>query len=177
MNEKVTKWQQCQPAIDAVDTTALAHAQEVARRTEEMLESRGWCLWRCSALGGEVIVVAIDGDVPGIPQGKVIYTEAELKELFGGGKPVSPATLRLIHEAKKRTAALVVPPGPLSKEVAGQIPNGAGDAGATKITTLEGKTRGGRPTQPCYACGSNDWWQRPDGGWVCAWCHPKPGGN
>jgi len=24
-------------------------------------------------------------------------------------------------------------------------------------------------------CGSTNWWQRPDGGWVCGRCHPKPG--
>jgi phage/plasmid-associated DNA primase len=33
----------------------------------------------------------------------------------------------------------------------------------------------GKPAHPCYACGSDDWWQRPDGGWVCGVCHPKPG--
>ena len=144
-------WQQPAP-VPVLDKPQLA--EEVARRTEELLESRGWCLWQCDDLGGEVIVVALGIDVPGIPWGKVVYTEAELKELFGGGKPVSPTTLRLIHEAKKRTTALVASPEPLSKEVAG-----------------------GDPTQPCYACGSTDWWQRPDGGWVCAWCHPKPGGD
>lgn len=31
-----------------------------------------------------------------------------------------------------------------------------------------------RPTKPCYVCGSNDWWQRPDGGWNCNRCHPNP---
>ncbi len=31
-----------------------------------------------------------------------------------------------------------------------------------------------RPNKPCYACGSNKWWQRPDGGWTCGWCHPNP---
>lgn len=31
-----------------------------------------------------------------------------------------------------------------------------------------------RPTKPCYVCGSDDWWQRPDGGWACGKCHPNP---
>lgn len=31
-----------------------------------------------------------------------------------------------------------------------------------------------RPTKPCSVCGSNSWWQRPDGGWVCGRCHPCP---
>ncbi|MBT9137352.1 MAG: hypothetical protein DDT34_02442 [Firmicutes bacterium] len=25
----------------------------------------------------------------------------------------------------------------------------------------------------CFACGSTDFWARPDGGLVCSWCHPK----
>ena len=85
----------------------LARAQEVARRTRELLEARGWCLWQYEALGGEVIVVATDGDVPGVPRGKVVYTDAELRRLFGGGKPISIATLRLVHEVKKLGAARV----------------------------------------------------------------------
>lgn len=31
-----------------------------------------------------------------------------------------------------------------------------------------------RPNKPCYVCGSNTWWQRPDGGWRCNRCHPNP---
>ncbi|MBA7689593.1 hypothetical protein ES703_98101 [subsurface metagenome] len=31
-----------------------------------------------------------------------------------------------------------------------------------------------KPTLPCYDCGENDWWQRPDGGWNCGKCHPNP---
>jgi len=30
-----------------------------------------------------------------------------------------------------------------------------------------------KPTKPCL-CGTNDWWQRPDGGWGCSRCHPNP---
>jgi hypothetical protein len=26
----------------------------------------------------------------------------------------------------------------------------------------------------CGACGGHDFWQRPDGGWVCQTCHPDP---
>ena len=32
----------------------------------------------------------------------------------------------------------------------------------------------GRPARPCYICRTDRWWQRPDGGWVCAACHPPP---
>ena len=31
-----------------------------------------------------------------------------------------------------------------------------------------------KPIKPCPACGSKDWWQREDGGWVCGRCHPCP---
>lgn len=31
-----------------------------------------------------------------------------------------------------------------------------------------------RPNKSCYACGTNDWWLRPDGGWACKKCHPNP---
>ena len=30
-----------------------------------------------------------------------------------------------------------------------------------------------RPTK-CWACGSTDFWQRPDGEWLCSRCHPNP---
>jgi hypothetical protein len=29
-----------------------------------------------------------------------------------------------------------------------------------------------KPPVPCYCCNSDDYWQRPDGGWVCKICHP-----
>lgn len=31
-----------------------------------------------------------------------------------------------------------------------------------------------KPDKPCIACGTNDWWQRQDGGWCCNKCHPNP---
>jgi len=31
-----------------------------------------------------------------------------------------------------------------------------------------------RPTKPCWACGSDDWWLTPDGRWLCGRCHPSP---
>ena len=31
-----------------------------------------------------------------------------------------------------------------------------------------------KPNKPCWTCGANDWWQRPDGGWSCGRCHPNP---
>jgi len=84
----------------------LAQAEEVAQRTRELLNSQGWCLWRCSALGGEVIAVVLDENVEGVPEGYPIYTEGELVELCQ--YDVSEATLRLVHEAKKLAGAKVI---------------------------------------------------------------------
>ena len=30
------------------------------------------------------------------------------------------------------------------------------------------------PDTPCYCCNNDEYWQRPDGGWVCSTCHPNP---
>lgn len=30
------------------------------------------------------------------------------------------------------------------------------------------------PVRRCRICQTRRWWQRPDGGWVCGVCHPKP---
>ena len=32
----------------------------------------------------------------------------------------------------------------------------------------------GLSTDFCYMCGRSEFWQRPDGGWVCSICHPNP---
>jgi hypothetical protein len=90
-----------------VSYDALLLAEETARQTEEVLATRGWCLWRCSILGGEVIAVVRDKNVKGMPERYPVYHKAEIEELFGKGKSVSKATLRLINEAKKRGSAVL----------------------------------------------------------------------
>jgi len=30
-----------------------------------------------------------------------------------------------------------------------------------------------KPNKSCYICGSDNWWQFPDGGWNCGRCHPN----
>jgi len=91
--------------VAEIDATAQSRAEEVARRTSELLATRGWCLWRCNTLGGEVIAVVMDENVEGVPEGYPVYIEAELEELFWSN--VSGAHLRLVHEAKKLTGAKV----------------------------------------------------------------------
>ena len=78
-------------------------AEETAQRTRELLATQGWCLWRCSTLGDEVIAVVRDELVEGVPEGYPVYTQIELMEL----DDVNEATLRLVHKAKKIAGAVV----------------------------------------------------------------------
>jgi hypothetical protein len=84
---------------------ALAQAEDVARRTSELLDKQGWCLWKCSALDNDIIMVCRDEADGGYPTGYPIYMEGELEKLSQGG--ISDKTLRLIHEAKKLAGARV----------------------------------------------------------------------
>jgi hypothetical protein len=81
----------------------LRQAQEAAARTRELLETRGWCLWRCRALDDEVIVVLRDELVGGFPAGYPTYLEQELECLI----EADDSALKLIHEAKKAAGAMV----------------------------------------------------------------------
>ena len=87
------------------DLATLYQAEEVARHTRELLAIQGWCLWKCSRLGGEIIAVVRDENVEGVPESYPVYTEAELEELCQDD--VSEASLRLVHEAKKLAGAKV----------------------------------------------------------------------
>jgi len=63
------------------------------------------------------------------------------------------------------------------------VPNTLGNDDYGTVGTLgtryftRDKNNGRKPTHPCYNCGSSNWWQRDDGGWVCGRCHPKPQGE
>lgn len=83
---------------------AMVQAEDVARRTRELFNSQGWCLWKCSTLDDEVIVVVRDESVGDMPAGYPTYYDAELEELFKDD--ISEATLRLVHEAKKHGAVI-----------------------------------------------------------------------
>lgn len=98
------KWQK-RLVLDEGARVALARAEETARRTKELLNSQGWCLWKCSTLGGDIIAVVRDELVEGVPEGYPVYTEAELEELCRDD--VSEATLRLVQEAKKQAEGKV----------------------------------------------------------------------
>jgi len=87
-------------APDISPVSAPAQSPEtVAMRTRQLLDGRGWCLWQCSALGDDAIVVARDETVKGFPAGLPVYTEAELEEI----SQAADSTIHLVHEAKKLT--------------------------------------------------------------------------
>lgn len=102
---KMKKWQKGL-VLDEGAQAAQTQAEETAQRTGELLNFKGWCLWKCSTLDGEVIAVVRDENVEGIPGGYPVYTEAELAELCQDG--ISNVTIRLVHEAKKLAEAKVL---------------------------------------------------------------------
>lgn len=97
-------------------------AQDVAKRTAQLLSTQGWCLWRCAALGGDIIVVtksnnglteeqerqamnAMSKVADTIKPDTFSFTEYsidELQNLLEGDEP----TIRLVHEAKKQGAVI-----------------------------------------------------------------------
>jgi len=97
-------WGQPAPAAVAVKPpTEPRPAEEVAAETHRLLEDPGWCLWRCSTLDNEVIVVVRDELVTGYPAGFPVYTSQELVELAKAGGEF----IRVAHEAKKTLGAKV----------------------------------------------------------------------
>jgi len=97
-------WKQSAPAAGQKEIESQP-AEVVAERTEELLMTRGWCLWRCSVLGGDVIAVTRDELVEGVPMGYPVYTKQELELLL----EANDAAVRLVHEAKKLAGARVIP--------------------------------------------------------------------
>ncbi len=78
--------------------------REIAARVHK----EGFVLLRSHALEDFVAFYNTEADREKIPPGFVPYSEDELRELFGAGKPhPSQQTLRLIHEAKKLGGCVV----------------------------------------------------------------------
>jgi len=75
--------------------TPLWHAQRIA----EAVQKEGVCLFWSDDFGEMVAFTRDDTHRSRVPCGIVVYTSAELNELFGDDR--SPKALRLIHEAKR----------------------------------------------------------------------------
>ena len=97
-------WKQSAPAAGHKEIEPQP-AEVVAERTEELLMTRGWCLWRCRVLSGEVIALIRDELVEGVPVGYPVYTKQELELLL----EADDAAVQLAHKAKKLAGARVVP--------------------------------------------------------------------
>ena len=78
-------------------------APEVARVTNWHLATRGWCLWKCSAVGGDVLVVVDPHRGRSVPAGYCVYTVTEIYALA----QLDPTTIRLVHEAKRVAGAVI----------------------------------------------------------------------
>ena len=71
--------------------------------TLSQIAARGFCLWRCQALGGQVIMV-VDRDLPaGAPSGYLVYCLEELVKI----EPLPASTIKLINTAKRLAGAVV----------------------------------------------------------------------
>jgi len=91
-------------APSRVHTPLQQSAEEVGARTSELLDERGWCLWECRLLDGDVIVVVDETIARDIPPGYPVYMLSELYQL----EKADDSTVRLIHEAKKLGGAVVI---------------------------------------------------------------------
>ena len=77
--------------------------EEVAAESSRQLEEKGWCLWECSGLGGEVIVVIISELITNYPKEYPVYTLQELKDIL----PLDDQMLQAAHRAKKELGAKI----------------------------------------------------------------------
>jgi len=78
-------------------------AAEVARVTNSHLATRGWCLWKCSTLDDDVIVIMDSYSARGAPTGYPAYTVEEIR-LLG---QLDETTISLVHEAKRIAGATI----------------------------------------------------------------------
>lgn len=76
--------------------------EETGRRMAELLSERGWCILKCSNLGGDSIVIVAGEHIKGYPPGYPIYNESELAAITSSDQ----ATMKLLHEAKKEGAKI-----------------------------------------------------------------------
>ena len=76
----------------------LWHAKKVA----EAVRREGVCLFWSEVFQEVIAFIREERYRSKIPGGIVVYTLAEIEELYGEGKPkIPPETLKMIHEAKR----------------------------------------------------------------------------
>ena len=88
-----------------IPETPVQEPEQVAQMTRELLSSQGFCYWRCSDLGGEIIKIVRDE-----PPGKSnypVYTLAEIERISG----MDIKQLQHIYRLKKASGGTVVSVG------------------------------------------------------------------
>lgn len=86
------------PGDGAMNNDPQWHADAIA----SAVSLRGYCIFWSEVLEDKVAFVREPRFLRVIPKDMVAYTDEELRELFGEGKPyLSPESLKLIHETKK----------------------------------------------------------------------------
>jgi hypothetical protein len=90
--------------LPAPEKIQLKSAYDAAQHTRELLDSVGWCFWKCRNLNNEIIVITRDETINSIPRGYPLYTEQEIAEI--GSNEIDEAGLRLIHQIKKQGAVI-----------------------------------------------------------------------
>ncbi len=87
------------PARDTVSEYSQAE-QEAARdlvdRSKEIIEQKGWVIWKCANLKNDLIVVIKDSSLKNYPSGYPVYTFKDLNEIAG----LSDRAIRTIHQVK-----------------------------------------------------------------------------
>jgi hypothetical protein len=100
-------WNRPAPVMEKPEPEAqLAEEQSIEEtmvETHRQLTEKGWCLWECSALGGDVVIIVIDETITGYPAGLPVYTLQEMDEVA----KLDFKTIRLAHEAKKALGAKI----------------------------------------------------------------------
>lgn len=87
-----------------IEASREVRASETASRTRELLDKKGWCMWKCDNLNCDIVIIVRDEKVQDFPQGFPVYFEEELKNL-----PDDAASLNFVHRIKKETMAQILP--------------------------------------------------------------------
>jgi len=120
-NDEAERWKEAYPKV-------LEKMESLCSELQEFLGWENTCPWGCEAclkektpleifeeqgyllLWSEVLKDKIaftkEWARNKVPKGYLIYTEEELRKLFSQGKSSKPASLRLIHEAKKASGVI-----------------------------------------------------------------------
>jgi hypothetical protein len=81
-----------------------AEAELVANETLKALDSRGYCLWRCTLLRGDFMMLVRDDLSENSYTGFPHYTLEEVEKL----EEIQVSTLRLIHQIKKQSGGAII---------------------------------------------------------------------